>query len=151
MFLIPIIIIFLLLLWFMIYRYTEHYKVLQHELRQAIKHDDGGKRVHWGETPKHEPTGRWPRVVAYRTEKRSADEPQLLLGGLTYREAQKKVLTDQCEIMNRLNIKNVEDYQKWYEQIKDEDDHENALRTVSGCVQAGLFASNKKLEDLIEF
>ena len=63
-------------------------------------------------------------------------------------EAQKAVLQEQCGIMDELDLYNVDDYQKWYERIKDDESQENTLRIVSGCVQEGLFAKGRKEKTL---
>lgn len=141
--------ILVLLSWYMLYRYSEYYKERKREFKTIIE-ENKKVRVRWGETPKHERTGKGMPVISSSTrQKLSANEPQLLLGGLSYMEAQKSALREQCTIMDELEIKNVDDYHKWYERVKDDESQENALRIVSGCVQEGLFAKGekKKLED----
>ena len=94
-----LIVIAIVLLWFMLYRYTDHYQTLKQEFKELIEesqHNEvaAGKSVTWGDTPKHTPTGKWQKVEKVPRVGKSADEPQLLLGGLTYREAQKEVLKE---------------------------------------------------------
>ena len=140
--------IIVILSWYMLYRYTEHYKELKNEFKTIIE-QNRKPRISWGETPKHERTGKgMPVTYPPARQKLPADEPQLLLGGLSYMEAQKASLRKQCEIMDELEIKNVEDYHKWYEKIKYDESQENALRIVSGCVQEGVFAKNRKKKTL---
>jgi hypothetical protein len=146
----------------MIYRYTEYYKTLKDEFRDltlnksqvvqnsALKKSRNSKKktVTWGDVPK--PRGWW--APEKPTKKQSAEEPQLLLGGLSLIEARRETLKEDCVIMDRLKISNEKEYQKWYEQNKDTRGFETLLPTVSGCVQAGLYAGSfkgqKKLEDL---
>ena len=140
--------ILVVLSWYMLYRYTEHYKEVKQEFKTLIK-ENQPSRISWGETPKHERTGKGIPVFYPPRHKQPANKPQLLLGGLSYMEAQKASLQEQCGIMNELDIYNVDDYQKWYEKIKDDESQETALRIVSGCVQEGLFAKKNGLEGLI--
>ncbi len=140
--------ILVVLSWYMLYRYTEHYKEVTREFKTLIE-ENRPSRISWGDTPKHERTGKGVPVFYPPRHKQPANEPQLLLGGLSYMEAQKASLREQCTIMNELDIYNVDDYQKWYEKIKDDESQETALRVVSGCVQEGLFAKKNGLEGLI--
>ena len=161
-----VIVIVLVLLWLMIYRYTEHYRALKEEFKRIMKENnikDDNITVKWGDMPKYEKTGKWIPVSSQNVSsqpKLSANEPQLLLGGLSYMEARKAAQIEQCEIMNQIGIKSVEEYQQWYEENKDEDWFEGTLRVVSGCVQERIFAGDErmakeekkeKLEDLVRF
>jgi hypothetical protein len=165
-----LVVLTIVLLWLMIYRYTEYYRTLKNEIRQVRVDNGTGKSVNWGETPKHKKTGKWPPVPPSMNSGKSANEPRLLLGGLTYREAQKATQKEQCVVMEQLGIDSVETYQRWYEENKDDDEFDKILRVVSGCVQEGMFckgdgcsvndsvreaqpssSKSKKLEDLIRF